>query len=72
MNCKIVCANPTEGLIQAPDAPAVYVRAIRFHTTPKTARRPYLVGDKRAVLTTKITITNMKVQTTSILKAYYV
>ena len=71
MNYKMACAKPTAGFKQAPDAPAVWVRAIKFQTTPRTASRPYLVGDKRAVFTTRITITNMNVQITSMLKAYY-
>ena len=63
-------AKPTAGFKHEPDAPAVFVRAIRLSTTPSTPSKPYLVGDKRAELIIKITITNKKVHTTSMLKAF--
>jgi hypothetical protein len=65
----MVCANPTLGLRHAPEAPAVLVSAIKFQTTPSTARRPCFVGARRAVLTMRMTKTNIKVHITSILKA---
>ena len=70
MYYKIAWDRPTAGFKQAPEVPAVFVRAIRLKTTPITASKPYLVGTRRASFTIRITNTNKKVQTTSILKAF--